>query len=346
MMHTSDSSTHTLSTEVRLLMLASLVVVLFAASLFWGSVHIPACAVMDILTGHNDADHASWTYIIMDSRLPQAVTATLCGAALSAAGLLLQTAFRNPLAGPNILGIDAGANLGVALVMLLLGGTIVTSNISVGGFALIIVAALIGAGGVMMLLLTFSTILRSDTMLLIAGIMISYLAGSAISLLNYQATEEGVRSYMMWGMGSFASVSIDRLPYFVLTTSVGIVMALLLIKPLNALLLGDNYARNLGIRIRRTRTLLLLTCGLLTASCTAFCGPITFVGLAVPHLARLVLGQSNHRSLLPTTILTGALLALVCNLLTTIPDTSIIPINVITPIIGAPTVIWVILRKR
>ena len=181
-------------------------------------------------------------------------------------------------------------------------------------------------------------------MLLITGVMIGYLTSSAISLLNYGATEEGVRSFMVWGLGSFANVTVDRLPAFCVSMSLGIVCSLLLIKPLNALLLGENYATNLGVNVSRTRTLLLLCTGLLTATSTAFCGPIAFVGLAVPHIARLLLGTANHRTLLPATLLTGACLALVCNLLSTLPSQSLVPINVITPILGAPVVIWVILR--
>lgn len=330
------------------LSLAAITAVLFVASLYWGSVSIPAHAVTQVLLGSDEAlEHVSWGYIVLENRLPQAITAMLCGASLAAAGLLLQTAFRNPLAGPSILGIDSGANLGVALVMLLAGGVITAGNLTLGGFSLIIVAALAGAMGVMALLMVLNQMLRNDVMLLIAGIMLGYISSSLISLLNYQATAEGVQNFMRWGMGSFAGVSTDRLPWFCALTLSGIVLALTLIKPLNALLLGDNYARNLGISIRRTRTLLLCTTGLLTASCTAFCGPIAFLGLAVPHIARLVLGSANHRSLLPATLFTGASLALLCNLISTLPSgATIIPINVITPIIGAPVVLWVILRRQ
>ena len=197
----------------------------------------------------------------------------------------------------------------------------------------------------MALLLMLSRLLQNNVMLLIAGMMVGYIAGSAISLLNFRATAEGVHAMTLWGMGSFASVSLDRLPYMVVLTGIGLLLSLLLMKPLNALLLGDDYARNLGISITRTRTLLLFTTGLLTAASTAFCGPIAFVGLAVPHIARLLLGSSNHRVLLPATLLTGSSLALACNIISTLPgDSGVIPINVITPIIGAPVVLWVILR--
>ncbi len=324
-----------------------LTAVLFMASLYVGNVSIPAWAITDILLGRGCVAHPSWQYIIIESRIPQAVTAMLSGASLAVSGLLLQTAFRNPLAGPSVLGIDSGAHLGVALVILLAGGTVTTGQLTLGGFTLVIMAALLGALAVMALLLTLSRLLRDNVMLLIAGMMVGYIASSAISLLNFRATAEGVHAMTLWGMGSFASVSLDRLPWFASISIIGIVLSLLLIKPLNALLLGDYYARNLGISITRTRTLLLFTTGLLTASSTAFCGPISFIGLAVPHIARLLLGSANHRSLLPATIFTGASLALCCNLVSTIPGQSgVIPINVITPVIGAPVVLWVILRLK
>ena len=315
------------------------------ANQFFGAVHIPSHAVVNILLG-GEAERASWNFILWESRIPQAITASLSGAGLAASGLMLQTVFRNPLAGPSILGIDGGANLGVAIALLFLGGSFMTGTFSLSGFALVIAAAMLGAWVIIAFLIVFSHVLRSNTMLLITGVMIGYLTSSLISLLNYGATEEGVRSFMVWGLGSFANVTIDRLPAYCLTMSFGIICSLLLIKPLNALLLGENYAINLGINVRRTRTLLLFCTGLLTATSTAFCGPIAFVGLAVPHIARLLLGTSDHRTLLPATLLTGACLALLCNLLSSLPSDSLIPINVLTPILGAPVVIWVIMKEK
>jgi len=322
-----------------------LVMLLAVANIYCGSVNIPLSAVTDVLCGR-EVERQSWHYIIWENRIPQTLTAIFSGAGLAAAGLLLQTVFRNPLAGPSILGIDGGANLGVALVVLLFGGTFAAGTFSLSGFVLVIVAAMLGAWAIMAILITFSHFLRSNTMLLITGVMISYLTSSLISLLNYGATEEGVRSFMVWGLGSFSNVTVDRLPAFVATMTVGLLLALLLIKPLNALLLGDSYATNLGIDVRRTRTLLLFATGLLTATSTAFCGPIAFVGLAVPHIARMLLRTSDHRLLLPATMFTGASLTLLCNLLSTLPSQSVIPINVITPVLGAPVVIWVILKMK
>ena len=322
-----------------------LVMLLAVANIYCGSVNIPLSAVTDVLCGR-EVERQSWHYIIWENRIPQTLTAIFSGAGLAAAGLLLQTVFRNPLAGPSILGIDGGANLGVALVVLLFGGTFAAGTFSLSGFVLVIVAAMLGAWAIMAILIAFSHFLRSNTMLLITGVMISYLTSSLISLLNYGATEEGVRSFMVWGLGSFSNVAVDRLPAFVATMTVGLLLALLLIKPLNALLLGDSYATNLGIDVRRTRTLLLFATGFLTATSTAFCGPIAFVGLAVPHIARMLLRISDHRLLLPATMFTGASLTLLCNLLSTLPSQSVIPINVITPVLGAPVVIWVILKMK
>lgn len=322
-----------------------LVMLLAVANIYCGSVNIPLSAVTDVLCGR-EVERQSWHYIIWENRIPQTLTAIFSGAGLAAAGLLLQTVFRNPLAGPSILGIDGGANLGVALVVLLFGGTFAAGTFSLSGFVLVIVAAMLGAWAIMAILIAFSHFLRSNTMLLITGVMISYLTSSLISLLNYGATEEGVRSFMVWGLGSFSNVAVDRLPAFVATMTVGLLLALLLIKPLNALLLGDSYATNLGIDVRRTRTLLLFATGFLTATSTAFCGPIAFVGLAVPHIARMLLRTSDHRLLLPATMFTGASLTLLCNLLSTLPSQSVIPINVITPVLGAPVVIWVILKMK
>ncbi len=330
-----------------ILLLSLLALALFVATIYIGSVAIPVRDVTSILLGGEVEGHASWRFIIMESRLPSAVTAVLCGTSLASAGLMLQTALRNPLAGPSILGIDSGANLGVAIVVLAAGGAIRAGSMNLGGFFFVIVAALVGAMAVMALLLALNRILRSNVMLLISGVMISYLASSIISLLNYKATESGVHTFMLWGLGSFNGVTIDRLPYFTCLCLLGLAMAVLLIKPLNAMLLGDGYAQNLGVNIHRTRTHLLLTTGLLTAACTAFCGPITFVGLAVPHIARMLLGSANHRILMPVTMLCGAILALCCSLLSTLPgESSVIPINVLTPIIGAPTVLYVILKLK
>ncbi len=326
--------------------LVLLIIVLFAMNLMVGSVSIPAGDVVCILMG-DETEKASWQFIVLQSRLPQAITATLCGAALAVSGLMLQTAFRNPLAGPSIFGVNSGAGLGVALVMLLLGGGLSVGSVSISGFAAILIAAFIGAMAVMAVIFFFSTLVRNNVMLLIIGIMIGYISNSAISLLNFFATDEGVKSYMVWGMGSFGGVSMANMPVFVLVTLAGLIGALLLIKPLNALLLGDRYAENLGVNILRVRNRLLVVTGLLTAITTAFCGPVAFIGLAVPHIARLLLTTDNHRQLLPATIFCGSVVALLCNIFCYLPgEHGVIPLNAVTPLIGAPVIIYVIARKR
>lgn len=326
--------------------LCTLIIVLFVLNLLTGSVDIPVRDVLSILFSLS-ADNDIWHYIIIETRLPQTITAMLCGSALAVSGLLLQTAFRNPLAGPSIFGISSGASLGVALVMLMLGGSVTAGLFSVSGFVAILLAAFTGAMLVTAVIFFFSTLVRNSVMLLIIGVMVGYLSSSAITLLYFFATEEGVRSYMIWGMGSFSSVSLAQIPVFAVVTILGLLASVLLIKPLNALLLGEQYAENLGVNIRRTRNLLLVVTGLLTAITTAYCGPIAFIGLAVPHIARLVLGTENHRLLLPSTILCGAVVALLCNFICFLPgESGIIPLNAVTPLVGSPVIIYVIARRR
>lgn len=322
------------------------IIVLFAANLLMGAVDIPAADVMAILFG-KESDHTAWNYIVLESRLPQAVTAMFCGASLAVSGLMLQTAFRNPLAGPSIFGINSGASVGVALVMLLWGGSISTEAFSLSGFVAVLTAAFVGAMLVLALIMLLSLVVKDNVMLLIAGIMIGYIASSAISLLNFFATEEGVQSYMVWGLGNLGGVSLDRLPLFIGVSAFGLLVAILMVKPLNALLLGDQYAQNLGFNIKRVRHLLLFVTGLLAAITTAFCGPVAFIGLAVPHIARLILGTENHRNLLPATILTGAATAMLANLVCILPgDNGVIPLNAVTPFLGAPVIIYVIAKRK
>jgi iron complex transport system permease protein len=326
--------------------LSAVILLLFVLNLFIGSVKIPIRDIVAILFG-DGSENESWRFIIMQSRLPQAITATLCGAALAVSGLMLQTAFKNPLAGPSIFGINSGAALGVALVMLLLGGSVSAMDFSVTGYIAILLAAFIGAMLVTGIIFLFSTLVRNNVMLLIIGIMIGYISTSAISLLNFFATEEGVKSYMVWGMGNFGGVSMQQMPLFVLVTLIGLAASVVLIKPLNALLLGEQYAENLGVNTIHVRNWLLVVTGLLTAVTTAFCGPIAFIGLAVPHIARLMLSTENHRQLLPATILAGSVIALLCNLICYLPgESGIIPLNAVTPVMGAPVIIYVIAKKR
>ena len=336
-------------TTIVAVFLALAIVALFFANLAWGSVSIPLREVLDNETYH---------YIVMESRLPNAITALLAGAALSTSGLLLQTAFRNPLAGPDVFGISSGAALAVAVVMLAFGGNISIAGFSIGGFLsldgltiggflAILISAFAGAMLVMGIITLFSAMVRNQVVLLIIGIMVGYLASSGISLLNFFSSAEGMKSYMIWGMGNMGNVSMAEVPYFAIVTLIGLLLSLLLVKPLNALLLGEQYAENLGFNIRRLRVLLLVVTGLLTAVVTAFCGPIAFIGLATPHIVRLLIRTDNHRQLLPLTMLMGSAIALLCNALCVLPaGGGIIPLNAVTPLFGAPVIIYVLVKRR
>ena len=325
--------------------LAFCIIILFLSNVFFGSVSIPIHETWNILMGKAEAD-SPWRYIIMESRLPQALTALLAGAGLAVSGLMLQTAFDNPLAGPSILGITSGASLGVAIVMMAMNGIVTAGTLTIGGYIATILSAAIGSIIIMGLLLLFSNLLKNNLLLLITGIMLGYITTSIISLLNYTTTEQGLQNYTLWGLGNFNGVSWEYMPFFCISMAFGIGIALSLIKPLNALLLGNQYAENLGVNLKKVRNLLLFSTGLLCAIITAFCGPISFIGLAVPHIARLILHSSNHRSLMPITLLCGATIALLCNLLCTLPNELFIPLNAVTPIIGAPVIIYVICSKR
>ena len=333
------------NTIVLSLALSFCICLLLMLNLLVGSVAIPTQDVLAILSGQ-DVGKPSWQFIILQSRLPQALTALLCGAALSTSGLLLQTSFQNPLAGPSIFGINSGAALGVALVMLLLGGSVSTALFSVGGAWAVLLAAFVGAMAVTGIIFMFAQWVKSSVMLLIIGMMLGYLVSSAIALLNFFATQEGVKSFTMWGMGNFGGVSLSQLPMFTGAIVVGLVGSVLLIKPLNALLLGETYARNLGVNVRSVRSWLLVITGWLTAVTTAYCGPVAFIGLAVPHLARLVIGTDNHLQLLPITMAMGALIALLCQLVCVLPGSQgIVPLNAVTPLIGAPVIIYIIWKR-
>ncbi|NDV67542.1 iron ABC transporter permease [Dysgonomonas sp. 25] len=324
-----------------------LIVVLFVLNLFFGSATIPADAVIDILLG-KEAERRTWPIIIFESRLPQAITALFTGGAIAVSGLLLQTAFRNPLADSGILGISSGASLGVAVIILLLGAGIgSTSGFSLSYSMTVVFGAFVGAALILIIIMGFASIVKNNVMLLIIGIMVGYLTSSVISILKFWSTSDNAFSYMMWGMGSFGNVSIEQLPFYCIVVAIGLFLSILLIKPLNALLLGERYAANLGVNIKTTRLLLLICAGLLTAITCAFCGPVGFIGLAVPHIGRLLLGTSNHKSLLPVTIFIGAALALLCNLICVLPgNRGALPLNAITPIFGVPVILYVIINQK
>lgn len=322
-----------------------MVLAIFLVNIFYGAVRIPESEVLRILRG-DVASNVSWRYIVMDYRLPQALTALLTGSVLSVCGLMLQTIFRNPLADASILGISSGAGLGVACVMLLFGGGLYIGNLSFGGFAAVFTAALLGALGVTLVMLFLSSVIRNNALLLIAGVMLGYITSSVVMLLNFFATADGVRAYVQWGMGNFSGVSEAMLPLYAMVSVVSIVASFLLVKPLNLMLIGSRYAENLGVNIKRLRTTILLLTGIMTALSTSFCGPIAFIGLAVPHLARLLLCTDDFRLIMPTTILLGSLVALFCNFVCVLPSNGgILPLNAVTPFLGVPIILYVISRK-
>lgn len=332
-------------TSLKFFLLGVLVLVLFMLNIFIGSVNIPPVEVADIIFNGADPD-GPLRFIIVGSRFPQAVTAFLAGSALTVSGLMLQTVFRNPLAGPSILGITSGSSLGVAFVILFLGGSVSAAGYSWGGYMAILIGSFIGSLAIMALLLAFSVWLRNNLMLLIAGIMVGYLTSSAITLLNFLSTAEGVHGYAMWGMGNFNGVALRQVPVFLLSVCFGLVLSILMAKPLNVILLGENYAHNLGVNTRWVRNMLLITTGLLTSVVTAFCGPISFIGLAVPHIVRMIFRKSDHRIIIPGCILTGASVGLLCNLLCLLPKDVVLPLNGVTPLIGVPVILYVIFKER
>lgn len=332
------------------MLLAASLPILFLINLAFGSVSIPLDQVANILTG-GSSGKASWDFIILQSRLPQAITAIFCGASLAVSGLMLQTYFRNPLAGPSVLGISNGASLGVAIVMLALGGTLgaageMGTGLKLTGSVLVIIAAFAGAVIVTMLYLVVTRFIKSNLVILILGIMVGYMTSSVVTLLNFFATVENVHSFVSWGMGSFSNVTTAQLPLLCGTSLIGIIIALALTKSFNMLLLGENYAANLGANLSRIRSMVLISTGILTAVTTAFCGPVSFIGLAVPHIARLLINSEDHRVLLPATLMSGAAIAMLCNIISVLPQQMIIPLNAVTPLFGAPVIIYIILKRK
>lgn len=323
------------------------IIVLTVVNLLLGTVKIPMADVCRILTsGHNNE---IWTNIVLQSRLPQALTALVAGAGLSVSGLQMQTVFRNPLAGPSVLGISNGASLGVAFVVLLSGslGGVALSRLGYLGDAAMSLAAIIGALAVMALIVYVSQRVKGNVTLLIIGVMIGYLANAVIGVLKFFSAEEDVKAYVVWGLGSFARVSGDQMLLFVILMCVLLPLSMLLVKTMNLLLLGDGYAQNLGLNIKRARLQMISCSGVLVAIVTAYCGPIMFIGLAVPHLARALFRTSDHRVLMPATMLCGAALALVCNLIARLPGfEGALPVNSVTALVGAPVVASMLFKRR
>ena len=323
-------------------------VALFVLNLLLGTVSIPVPAIVRILLG-GDVGSEVWRNIILSSRVPQALTATVAGAGLAVSGLQMQTVFRNPLAGPSVLGISNGASLGVACVVLMSGslGGVALSRLGYLGDAAMSIAAIVGALAIMALIMYVSQKVKGNVTLLIIGVMVGYLANAIIGVLKFFSAEEDVKAYVVWGLGSFSRVSGDQMVLFVVLMLILLPLSMLLVKTMNLLLLGDGYARNLGLNIRRARLLVIGCSGVLVAIVTAYCGPIMFIGLAVPHLCRAIFATSDHRHLMPGTALTGAALALVCNLIARMPGfEGALPVNSVTALVGAPVIASVLFHKR
>jgi len=333
---------------IKLFTILILIIIFFILNIAWGSVFVPFPEIIKVLTG-SQPENLSWGTIILNTRLPQALTSVLAGAALGVCGLMMQTLFRNPLAGPSVLGISSGASLGVAVMMLFVtfpGGKFVVLNQVLGNFS-VIFAAFAGAFAVLILIGILAGRFKSSTIILIMGIMIAYAVTALVSVLQFYSLKEDLQAFVIWGLGSFANVSWKNMGFFSIIIVAGILLAVSLVKPLNALLLGENYAQNLGISLKKSRILIILATGILTAAVTAYCGPIAFLGLAIPHLSRNLLKTADHLINIPGVILTGALLALFCNLIARLPGfDGALPINAITSIIGAPAVIWIIFKRN
>ena len=331
-----------------LLVLVLLIAVFFVLNLLLGTVRIPFGSVCNILLGRG-SESEIWTNIIFSSRVPQALTALMAGAGLAVSGLQMQTVFRNPLAGPSVLGISNGASLGVAFVVLLSGslGGVALSRMGYVGDAAISVAAIIGSLAVMALIVYVSQKVKGHVTVLIIGVMIGYLATAIIGVLKFFSSEEDIKAYVVWGLGSFARVSGDQMLLFVGLMAVLLPLSMLLVKTMNLLLLGDAYASNLGLNIRRARMLVITCSGVLVAIVTAYCGPIMFIGLAVPHLARALFRSSDHRILMPATMLAGGVLALLCNLMARMPGfEGALPVNSVTALVGAPVIASVLFKRH
>ena len=332
-----------------LLSMLGLLCLLFLLDLLLGSVEIDVSHVWGAIVGTEGISEVE-SNIIRKIRLPKAFTAVIVGSALSVSGLQMQTLFRNPLAGPSVLGISSGASLGVALLMFVMGGVggfWGIGQLKFAGSTLLVIAASAGAGLIFLLILLLSLRVRDNVVLLILGIMMGFITASIVSIWQYFSDPGQIQDYLIWTFGSLSGVSNSQLSILSVCVGLGVFAAFVLSKPLNMLLLGEDYARSLGLQIKRTRILIILSTSLLTGAVTGFCGPIGFIGIAVPHLTRSLFNTSDHRILIPSTCLIGSIIMLLCDIIAQLPGYSIaLPINAVTALIGAPVVIAIILQRR
>lgn len=326
--------------------LSVLLIVFFLFNISLGSVYIPLQKIFAILTG-SFSDKQSWTTIIINFRLPKAITAVLVGSGLSVCGLLMQTLFRNPLAGPFVLGISSGASLGVALLILgssVFGSFFLTTNFTTWSTP---IAASLGSFLVLFAVIIAANKVKNTMSILIIGLMFGSLTSAIISIFSYFSEATQIQQYLFWSFGSLGNLSWNEIIVFFIIYCFGILGTILVIKPLNSFLLGENYAKSLGINVKKNRTIILVITSVLTGVITAFSGPIAFVGLAVPHIARMLFTSSNHKILLPAVAIIGAIVLLICDSISQLPTSEFtLPINAITSLFGAPIVIWLLVRKK
>lgn len=324
--------------------LVFILILLFILDLFLGSVVISPLEILKAITG--DAGEVTET-ILTGFRLPKAITAVLAGIALSVSGLQMQTLFRNPMAGPYVLGLSSGASLGVAFVILGFSAGISQEGIRGLGNWAIAGASWLGAGFVMLLVMLISARVKNILTLLILGIMLSGAISAIVSIMQYFSSETMLKSYVIWTMGSLGNLTSDQLTVMLISISAGVVLSLISVKMLNAMLLGEQYARSVGLNVRLTRNLIIAGTSILAGTVTAFCGPIGFIGIAVPHIARILFRTADHRVLIPATILTGGIIMLAGDIISQLPGSgSVLPINSVTSLIGIPVVIWVIMQNQ
>ncbi len=320
--------------------------VAFLLSLTLGSVSIPLGAVINSLVGRT-LENEAWQTIVLQVRLPKSITALLAGSALSLCGLQMQTLFRNPLAGPYVLGINSGASLGVSLILLGFGGGLGLAGLGAFQYLTIVVAAFGGASLVLICILLAAKIIENNTTLLIIGLMFGYLTSSVVSILLYFSNSEEIQSFLLWSFGNFGSTSWDKLLFFIPVIGVGVTISLFTSKMLNSLLLGLDYARTMGLNVKRARWLIILSTSLMAGTVTAFCGPIGFLGIAVPHLCRGLYKTTNHFVLVPAVALMGAILAIGAGVFAELPGSAkTLPLNSVTALIGAPIIIWILLKGK
>lgn len=346
MVHTSLAKGSAKRNTLLFVILGVLLLLFVLTDLLIGTVNIPAFKVFGILSG-SGTDNPVWKTILFEFRIPKTITAVLAGSALSVSGLQMQTIFRNPLAGPDVLGVSSGASLGVALVVMGFGNIIISDNMGFLGSWIQIISAWIGAGMVLFLIMIVSLRVRDIMTILILGILFGSAASALVSILQYFSPQSLLKAFVIWSMGSLSNLTTVQLKVLTLSLAIGFILSVMTLKIMNVMLLGERYSKSMGVNIRTARIFVFLSTSLLSGSITAFCGPVAFIGIAVPHLARLLFRSADHFILVPASVLIGSMLMLLADILSQLPASGIIlPINAVTAILGIPVVVWVIVYNR